>query len=328
MKRTLFILLALIIMTSVFAACNSGEKVDSADTNGEKISVVTSIFPQYDFVRQIAGENVELTMLLLPGAESHSFEPTPQDIIKIQNCDMFVYVGGESDDWIDGILDSVDTSNMKTLALMDMVETVEEEIVEGMQDEDEHGHSDDADTEEHDHDAEYDEHVWTSPKNAKTIVSALTDALCELDEGNAATYRDNAAAYLEDLDELDSEFRQVVSDASRKTIVFGDRFPLRYFVDTYGLQYFAAFPGCSSESEASAATVAFLIDKVNDENIPVVFHVELSNEKMADTICEATGANKRLFHICHNITKDEFENGVSYLELMRNNVDALKEALQ
>lgn len=322
MKRIISILITISICTSILAGCQT-DTVNSEDSNSsEKLSVVTTIFPQYDFVREIAGDNVELTMLLPPGSESHSFEPTPQDIITIQNCDVFIYVGGESDEWVDGILDSMDTNDMKIISIIDLVDTVEEEIVEGMEAEAE------ADEGESNEEVEYDEHVWTSPQNAITIVQRISETLCELDSGNASVYAANTAAYLDKLNELDTAFQEVVDSAPGNTLVFADRFPFRYFADAYGLDYYAAFPGCSTETEASAATVAFLIDKVNEEDIPVVFYIEFSNEKMADTICESTNAKKLLLHSCHNIKKDDFENGVSYLELMNQNIENLKEALQ
>jgi zinc transport system substrate-binding protein len=176
--------------------------------------------------------------------------------------------------------------------------------------------------------AAYDEHVWTSPQNAVRIVEAITDTLCRVDGANADFYRQNSANYTAELRALDAAFQAVVDGAKRKTLVFGDRFPFRYFADRYGLAYFAAFPGCSTETEASAATVAFLIDKIRSEKIPVVFHIELGNERMADTIAEETGAEKLLLHACHNITKKDFENGVTYVDLMRQNVENLRRALQ
>ena len=295
--------------------------VESSAVEKEKLKIVATIFPQYDFVRQIAGDHVELTMLMRPGAETHSFEPSLKDMTTIQQCDLFIYVGGESDVWVDRILSSLDVSGIKFLKLMDMVTVVEEEFVQGMEEKHEHG--------EHEgHGREYDEHVWTSPLNAKLIVSAISQALCELDEDNAEEYAHNTEAYQKQLDELDMQFRDVVDGAVRKTLIFGDRFPFRYFADEYGLTYFAAFPGCSSETEASAGTIAFLIDKVKQENIPVVFHVELSSEMMADTICEATGAKKLLLHAVHNISLDDFAAGAGYLELMSGNVENLREALQ
>jgi zinc transport system substrate-binding protein len=175
--------------------------------------------------------------------------------------------------------------------------------------------------------AAYDEHVWTSPKNAALIVRAIADALCEIKQENAGDYKINSENYLAELNALDAEFQSIVNHAARKTIVFGDRFPFRYFADAYGLDYFAAFPGCAAESEPSAQTVAFLIDKVKTENIPVIFHQEMSNGKMAETICEATGAKIALFHACHNVSKDEFASGATYLSLMRQNATVLKEAL-
>jgi zinc transport system substrate-binding protein len=307
---------------SVCALFAGGEKEETA--NNGKPDVVAVNFPAYDFARQIAGDRVNLTMLLPPGAESHSFEPTPRDIIKIQDCDVFIYTGGETDVWVDRIFESMDTSKKKIIRMMDAVDVVEEEIVEGMEDdEDDHGH-DHEDEEE----AAYDEHVWTSPKNAQRIVRVIAEALCEADAADAAFFRRNADAYSVQLDELDKEFQAVVNNAKRKTIVFGDRFPFRYFADAYGLTYFAAFPGCSTETEPSAATVAFLIGKIKAEKIPVVFHIELSNEKMADTIAEETGAKKRLLHAAHNISKRDVDNGVTFLEIQNANVPNLKEALQ
>jgi zinc transport system substrate-binding protein len=288
-------------------------------SDGKKLKVVATIFPQYDFVRAIAGDAVDLSMLLRPGAESHSFDPTPRDMRNIDGCDLFIYVGGESDDWARNILGSLGAESKKKLtvvSLMDIVETVEEELVEGMEED-----------EEASDEPEYDEHVWTSPKNASLLVASLAETLCQLDESNAALYRQNAASYQKELDALDKTFESVVKDAKRRTVVFGDRFPFRYFADAYGLDYYAAFPGCSTETEASAATIAFLIDKTKAEGIPVVFYREFSNADIARAICESTGAKSMLFHSCHNISRDEFSSGVTYVEIMRRNADNLREAL-
>jgi zinc transport system substrate-binding protein len=305
------------------SGCSNKEKKAGARNvgNENKVAVTAAIFPPYDFARRIAGDRVELSMLLRPAAESHSFEPTPQDIITMQNSDLFIYIGGESDAWVKRILASMDDSalkKIKILPLINTVDAVEEEIVEGMEEEEE----------ESGEDAAYDEHIWTSPRNAVLMVRAIADALCEIDSGNAAFYRANAESYTAELNELDAAFKDVVAGGKRKTIVFGDRFPFRYFADAYGLSYYAAFPGCSTETEPSAATVAFLIDKIKSEKIPVVFHIELSNERMADAIAAETGAKKLLFHSCHNISKKDFENGAAYLDLMRGNVDNLREALR
>ena len=308
-----FSILTLLILLALFIT--GGCRPAKPKKAEGKISVSSLIFPSYDFVRAIAGDRVNLVMLLPPGAESHSFEPSPLDIITIKESDLFIYPGGENSSWADRILESiVPESRIKLLKLIDLVDTVEEELVEGME-----GDKDEAPA--------YDEHVWTSPKNVKLIVAALTKALCELDSANVDFYRQNAAEYSVRLDELDAAFQSVVDAAKRDTIIFGDRFPFRYFTDAYDLKYYAAFPGCSTETEPSAATVAFLINKVKSEYIPVIFHIELSNEKMADAISEATGAEKLLLHSCHNITKKDFENGVNYLDLQKLNAEHLREAL-
>jgi len=235
----------------------------------------------------------------------------------VQKSDIFIHVGGESDAWVDRILESMNTDRMNILTLIEAVDAVKEEIVEGMEE----------DEEEEEGEIAYDEHVWTSPRNAILIVNAITELLCETDAANAELYRQNALAYTGQLDELDKQFQTVVNGARRKVMVFADRFPFRYFADAYGLEYYAAFPGCSTETEPSAATVAFLIRKIKDEKIPVVFHIELSNERMADTISGETGAKKLLLHSCHNVSKHDFDAGLGYLDFMRRNVENLREAL-
>ena len=324
---------------------NGGKEQNKVEN--EKISVVATIFPQYDFVRQIAGENVELKMLLKPGEETHSYEPTPQDIIAIQNSDLFIYVGGENDAWVEDILESMPDNGRKTLKLVDCVDTVEEEHVEGMKEERGHDHDeDDAEHEEHeveheedeaDHEEhgqeethsvhEIDEHVWTSPLNAVKIVEQIKEELCEIDSENASDYEENAEAYVAQLKELDQEFQDVVDHSKRKLMIFGDRFPFRYFAEAYGLDYYAAFSGCASDTEPSAATMAFLINKVQDENIKTVLKMELSNENIAKAIAEATNADVKEFYSCHNLTAEQFADGETYLSLMEKNVETLREVL-
>ena len=338
-----------------------------------RMKVVTTIFPQYDFVRAIGGDLVHLRMLLSPGEEMHSYEPTPLDIKEIQNCDLFIYVGGENDVWVDRILDNMGDHRPETLRLVDLTDTVEEEIVEGMMeerghehdhdeadhhedgdhdeevdhhedddhdevdhDEDEHRHGGDSSHEEHE---EADEHVWTSPVKAAEITEAtspvkaaeITEAIAakmaEIDPANAAQYREGAHAYAAQLMDLDARFREIVGNAERKTIVFGDRFPIRYFAEEYGLEYYAAFPGCSAETEPSASTLAFLIDKVREEEIPVVFSIELSNGNIAKAICESGGAVQRTFYSCHNLTREQMESGATYVSMMTENLEVLEEAL-
>ncbi|MFQ7309034.1 MAG: metal ABC transporter substrate-binding protein [Mediterraneibacter sp.] len=318
---------------SLLAGCGTerAEGVSEEVQDDGRISVVTTIFPQYDFVRQIAGENVELKMLLKPGEETHSYEPTPQDIIAIQNSDIFIYVGGENDAWVEDILESMPEADMRTLKLMDCVDTVEEEHVEGMQEQPGHSHEEEEshedETEEEHSVHEIDEHVWTSPGNASAIVDKIKELLVQADPENRQIYEENAEAYEAELAELDAEFRDVVDNAGRRLVVFGDRFPFRYFADEYGLDYYAAFPGCASDTEPSAATMAFLINKVKEEEIPAVLKMELSNENIANAIAEATGTEVRTFYSCHNLTAEEFEDGETYLSMMQKNVETLKEVL-
>lgn len=314
------------MLACMLAGCNdTTPEVESEVEEDSKVSVVATIFPQYDFSRQIAGDCADITMLLGPGEESHTYEPTPQDIIKIQNADVFIYVGGESDAWVEDILDSVDTSSMEIISLMDVVEPVEAEIVEGMEEDEEHHH--DHESGDSAHETEYDEHVWTSVDNAQIISQTIADALCEVDEANALTYRSNCEKYLSDLSTLKKKFISIVNEGERDTIIFGDRFPIRYFADEFGLEYYAAFSGCAEQSEPSAGTVAFLIEKVNAEQIPVVFYLELSNGKVAQTIAESTGAETLCFNSCHNLTMEDFLDGVTYIDLMERNVEVLEKAL-
>lgn len=313
MKRFKYI--ALIFILLLTAACTP--QIYKTEKNG-KINITATIFPQYDFARQIAGESANLTMLLPPGSESHTYEPSPQDIIKIQNSDLFIYTGGESDSWINDILSTINTDNMKIISLTEICETLEEEFTDGMQHEEEHEVS---------NVHEKDEHVWTSPLNALRISEKISDVLCEIDSNNADLYKSNFIDYSKKLLELDNEIRNIAENSVRKTIVVADRFPFRYFASEYGLEYFAAFPGCAEETEASIPTVSFLIDKVKEESIPVVFYLEFSNHKLADTIAGETGAKPLMLHSCHNVTPEELENGITYTELMRQNEEVLREAL-
>lgn len=312
----------------VFAVClgGCGRRQIQQDASAESaaLKVVCTIFPPYDFARAVAGEDADVTMLLKPGEEVHSYEPTPQDIREIQECNLFIYVGGENDVWVDQILENLGEERPQTLRLVDLVDTVEEELVEGMMPEKGEGGDDEESGES---DGEADEHVWTSPVNAAQITDAVAQAMKELDPANAADYDENAADYEAQIMELDGKFRDVAQSGKRKVIVFGDRFPLRYFAEEFGLEYYAAFSGCSADSEPSAATLAFLIDKVRDDNIPVVFSIEFSNGNIARAICESTGAVQRTFYSCHNVTKDQFERGETYVSLMYENLEVLREAL-
>ncbi|MCI2208129.1 MAG: metal ABC transporter substrate-binding protein [Atopobiaceae bacterium] len=316
------LVLAALVCACALCACMTGQgTTDQAETSETKrTSIVTTNFAEYDFARQVAGDAADVSLLLKPGADAHSYEPTPQDIVSIQDSDLFVYVGGDSDAWVDDVIGSMDQSRMHPFRLMDNVDTVDEVVPEGMQDdEDDDTSGDDA--------PEQDEHVWTSPVNAMRIVRAMCDELCRIDPDDAETYRTNTDAYLGKLQELDDEFRDVAANAKRTEIVVGDRFPFRYLCDEYGITYYAAFPGCSTETEASASTVAFLIDKVKQDDIPVVFHIELSDERMCDSICAATGAKKELLDAVHNVSEEDFDAGVTYVDLMQHDVEVLREAL-
>ena len=285
-------------------------------TQTDQLKIVSTIFPGYDFARTIAGDNADITMLIYPGSEIHSFEPSPQDIINIQDSDVFIYVGGESEAWVEKIIANLDTNRTKIVRMMDAVDLVEEELVEGMESEheDEDG-------------VEYDEHVWTSPLNAIKIVESIRDALVNADPQNANFYQTATANYTEQLTQLDSDIRATLSDTAHHTLIFGDRFPLRYFVEEYNLQYYAAFPGCSDQTEASTATLAFLINKIKSENIKYIFTIELSNQAVARTIAAETGTEILEFHSLHNISKSDFDSGKTYLQIMYQNLTNLKRAL-
>lgn len=312
MKKKLIVCLCVIMLL-----CGCTLQNNTSKNNGGKINIVTTVFPLYDFARNVAGDKANTDMLVTFGADVHSYEPTPRDIIKIIGSDLFINLGSSVDEWTDKVTEAADGKSLNTLSAMDSVDIKDEEAVEGM--EDERGHSE--------HTPEPDEHIWTSPKNAELIVKSICSALEKADPSNAGYYKKNAENYIYELNRLDGDIRSAVEGAKRKTVVFADRFPMRYFADEYGLEYFAAFPGCSSESEPSAATISFLIEKVKSEHIPVVFFTETSDGKVADTICEASGAEKLLFHSCHNITKQQFDGKATYISLMKQNLKALQTAL-
>ena len=303
-----FKVIILLFVVLLFTGCNS--------VNKSKYTIVATNFPCYDFVRAIIKDvdDIEVKMLIKPGSEIHSYEPTPQDIIDIENSNLFVLVGGESDSWIDDVLNNIDTSNTKIIKLMDLVKVVYEESVEGMEEDDEE-------------ELEYDEHVWTSPKNAITIVEKLKEEIINIDKDNKELYEENASKYILEIEEIDKEIREVVNNSLRKELIFGDRFPFRYFTDEYNLTYYAAFKGCSESSEASAKTISFLVDKIKKDKIPVVLHLELSTGKIAETLKEETGVKVLELNSSHNISEKDFESGITYVDIMKRNIEVLKEAL-
>ncbi len=303
MKKT--IILTALLLTLLFAFGSASA-----------LTAVTTIYPQYDFLRTICGDRIDVTMLIKPGAEVHSYEPTPKDVLAIAACDLFVYGGGESDTWVEGILESSGTE-AKVFAMMDCVPLLEEEEIEEDEEDAAHMHEE----------TEYDEHVWTSPKNAMLIVQALCDTLCEIDPDGSDVYTANTANCLAELAELDGALTEVCTNSELHTLVFADRFPLLYFVKDYELDYAAAFPGCSSETEPSAATLTRLIETTIDRKLPAVFRLETSNDSIARTVSDAADTEILVYHDCHNITADDFASGKTYLEYMWENVESLKTAL-
>lgn len=324
MRKRLFALLLALTLAAGLCGCGGRQKVEDG-----RLQVVCSVFPYYDFARQIGGDDVDVTLLVAAGKETHSFEPTPLDVITLSQADVFLYNGGESEAWVDDILSAAGENIAVTLPLMPQVSALAEEWAEGM--EGAHDKHDDHDHEEHDHDSddiEYDEHVWTSPVLAKALCRAICDALCQADPAHQEDYQARLTDYLAQLDGLDAAFREVVDAGHRRLLVFGDRFPLLYFCKEYGLDYRAAFHGCASDTEPSLATLKYLIDKVEDEGIPVVYTIELSSQKVAQAIAETTGAKVLTFHSCQTVSRAEFDGGATYLSLMEQNVEALREGLQ
>ena len=335
MKRIFPLFLALAVAVSLLAGCGKKNATESGESESDKLRVVATIFPGYDWVHQIMGDRAaaaDLTMLLDNGVDLHSYQPTTDDIIKVFDCDLFIYVGGESDGWAENALKTAANKDIKVVSLLEVLgERVKtEEIVEGMQDAD-HAHAHDHEHDHgHDHGEEKDEHVWLSLKNAKTLVAAISDALQELDPGNKDTYAANASAYIEELSMLDGEYQSAVGGAAHKTVLFGDRFPFRYLVDDYGLSYYAAFAGCSAESEASFETVSFLAKKVDELKLPCVLTIEGKNHKLAETIVQSTaGKNQKVLTMdsMQSTTSEDVANGTTYLSVMEQNLSVLKEAL-
>ena len=327
MKKLVSIFLSIVIICSLFSisGCGKTEKVQKSDG---KISIVTTIFPYYDFVRQLAGDKADVRLLLSPGSDPHSYEPTPSDIVAIENCDLFIYNGGESDEWVDGVLSSIENKNVKVMKMMEYVTLRHEQSMDHNHEHAEHEDMDDND-EGHDHEEgeEYDEHIWTSIRNAERMSASIADELISLDSKNSDYYNEKKADYISSLDSLDKKFTEVTNNKKRDTLVFGDRFPFLYFVSDYNLGYECAFPGCSHETEPSTAVVSHLIDFTRENNIPVVFYLELSSGKIAQIISEDSSAKTMQFSSCHNVTKEAFENGATYISVMEQNLEALKEAL-
>ena len=351
-------------LKELYLSVNNISNINVEGASSDKLSIVTTIFPEYDWVKEISGqcsdavdksaaENVDITMLLDNGVDLHSFQPTASDIAKISSCDIFIYVGGESDEWINDALKTATNKEMVVIDLLDVLgdSVKEEEVVEGMQDEE---HEDEADEEHEDEDhseedaankdendeteghhheegeVEYDEHAWLSLRNSQILVSEIADRMSEKDSANADAYKSNAEAYNNRLAELDKEYQTVVDSAEKDTILFGDRFPFRYMIEDYGLNYYAAFEGCSAETEASFDTVIFLADKVDELGLPVILTIENSDQRIAQTIINNTEAKNQeilVMDSLQSVTAKEADSGASYYGKMKDNLEILKKAI-
>ena len=314
MRRSVPILL--IVCLFLLFSCSSAD-----EGNDDRLEIMAASFPSYDAARAVAGDLASITMLVPPGGGEHSYEPSIEDVIRISESDLFIYNGGESDTWITYILSDLDSATSTFSLLENAAFTLyEDEENIAWKEENHDGH-------DHSHGRVLDEHVWTSPENEIAIIQALCEEIASLDEDNREVYESNAASYIEDIREAQGTIRDIVENGMRREIIVADRFPLLYFVTEFSLDYYAAYPGCSSESEPSAKTVAFLIDKVREDGIPVVLHMELANTLLSEVVAEETGAAVMEFSSCHNVSKRVFDSGVTYVDLMRQNAAVLKEAL-
>ena len=330
MKRIISFLLALTLAVSLAACAAPAEKPDDG-----KIQIVATLFPYYDFARAIAGDRADVTLLLSPGREAHSFEPTPLDAVTISEADVFLYNGGEGEYWVDSMLGAAGENIAVAARMMDYVDALDEEYVEGMQGADDHDHDDHGSHDDHDHEetergsdeVEYDEHIWTSPKNAVVLCRAVCGAICKADPANEDFYRANCDDYCAQIEELDARFADLCESAPRKLLVFADRFPMLYFCREFGLDYRAAFHGCSGDTEPSLATIKYLIDKVEDENIPVVYTIDSGTKKVAAVVSECTGAAVDTLYSMQTVSRADFDAGETYLTLMERNYKALRKGL-
>ena len=311
MKKIFIFILSLILVATVFSSCKAPE---TTPDNG-KITVVTTIFPVYDWTKNVAGENCNVIYLDESGTDMHSFEPTAKVILTLADADVFIHIGGVSDEWVSSAIESAKNPDIITLSLINITGMLEEEIAPGM----EH---------DHDHDVtKYDEHIWLSLRKAQSAVSAIAETLGNADSTNKDQYKANAESYNAKLNELDDRFANCVNNAKRATLLFADRFPFRYFTEDYGIEYFAAFPGCSAESEASFDTMTFLIEKTKELSLPCIITIENSDSKIAGTISDETGTKILSLNSCQSVTKNDIDSGISYISAMENNLQIITEAL-
>lgn len=333
MKKIITLMLVAVLAVCALSGC--GTSKSGEDTKDKKIKIVTTIFPEYDWVMQILGDKADkadVTMLLDKGVDLHSYQPSTADIAKISEADVFIYVGGESDEWVEDVLKEAKNKNLKVINLMDVMgdKAKEEEVKEGMQAEEEE-HAEEAKDGKEEEEVEYDEHVWLSLKNAKIFTKKIADVLSEVDKDDAKTYQANYESYAKKLDDLDKKYADAVASAKNKTLVFGDRFPFRYLVNDYGLDYYAAFVGCSAESEASFETVTFLAKKIDELGLGNVLTIEGKNHKIAKTVVDNTkNKNQKVLTMdsMQSTTSKDVKDGATYLGIMEKNLEVLKEALK
>lgn len=322
MKRFFICLLSVIMVLTLFSSCTEtpagNESATGENDSKNGLTIVTTIFPIYDWVRNITGSSENVIYFDENGIDLHSFEPTANNIITLSEADVFICIGGTSDEWVDNAVKSAANQDLKVIKLMEITGVLEEETVEGMETPHEHEETDLA---------EYDEHIWLSLRKAQKAVDSIADALCEIDDANAQLYRTNAKNYIARLDALDAEFDSAVSSASGNTLLFADRFPFRYFVEDYGIEYYAAFPGCSAESEASFETIAFLIEKTKELKLQDIIVLEGSDRKIASTVSSETGARIVMLNSCQSVTKEQTADGTTYISVMESNLTVITEAL-
>ena len=323
-KKILSFVIVLTLCLSL-TACGDSDKTEEKQY---KLKVMTTLFPYYDFARAVIGDNdeIDLQLLVSPGQDDHSFEPTPKDVVAINQADLFIYNGGTIENWVDTVIESLDNKSQQQMRMMDVIgqdKLLDEEEEEGVFAVSDHDHE----HEDSHADEELDEHIWTSPANAEILVDSICKKLSKMMPEYKAQFRKNADSYIKQIKQLDKKFKNITSKATHKEVIFADKFPIKYFAKEYGLKYYAAFAGCSGDTEPSAKTVAFLIDKVKKNDVKGIFYLELSSTAMADTICQDTGTVAYQFNSCHNITNEQFKVGVTYVQLMKENAKILEQAL-
>lgn len=348
LKRILGICLGISIFLT---GCTANKEAEKKSTKVEKPKVVTTIFPEYDITRAIGKDKIDLKLLVKPGVDVHAFSPTPQDIKMVQEADVIIYGGTTHDKWVESLMKSVDLSKKNVVKLADSIQQLEEEVVDGMKHEHNHDHDDEHKEEKHeekreedhkddhdhnhDHDhkhgngseVELDPHIWTSPNNAIEMTATIANALMSEDPENSSFYKENAEKYIKELENVDRELKEVVKNGKRNKVVIADRFPFRYLFDELKLEYRAFFSACSVESHVSAGQVKQMVDYIKENKIPVVYHIEMGKGDLAKSVAESTGAKVMILHSIHTVTNEEFEKGITYIDLMKQNIEALKEGL-